>query len=193
MVDDNSKEQVLSLYRVYVDNIVFIKQQMWRMIYYCLVLFGVLFYLADYFDKKKKLGHIIFDLPCNINFYFFSWTSVSVATVLLLFACIVVVIGLCFLRNFSYNLQAERVGLANIKYWYFDTWLRYIVYSSLKRIDEQEILKRMEEECSLWKDKLFFFIFAFVIIGALAVVVFRLYYKFPQSICPYLSNSLIYC
>jgi len=192
-VNDNSKEQVLSLYRVYVDNIVFIKQQMWRMLYYCLVLFGVLFYLADYFDKKRKLGHIFFDLPCNINFYFFSWTSVSVATVLLLFACIVAVIGLYFLWNFSSHLQAERIGVANIKYWYFDTWLRYIVYLPLKRIDEQEILKRMEEECSYWKDNLFFFTFGLVIIGALAVVWFRLYYKFPQGICPYLSNSLLYC
>ena len=181
-MDDNSKEQVLSLYRVYVDNIVFIKQQMWRMIYYCLALFGVLFYLADYFDKKRQLDHI-----------FFSWTSVSVATVLLLFACIVVVIGLYFLWNFSSHLQAERIGLANITYWYFDTWLRYIVYSSPKGIDEQEILKRMEKECSYWKDKLFFFTFGLVIIGAFAVVVFRLYYKFPQGICPYLSNSLLSC
>ena len=193
MEDDNNKEQVLSLYRVYVDDIVFIKQQTWRMIYYCLVLFGVLFYLTDYFHKKNRLGHTFFDLPFSIDFHFFTWSSVSVATVLCWFSFIIAGIGFYFLWNFSSHLQAERIGLANIKYWYFDTWLLYIVYSSLKKIDEQKIAQRMVKECSFWKDKFFFFTFVLVIVGALAIVTFRIYYKFPQGICPYLSNSLIYC
>ena len=45
-------QQVLTLYKVYSDSIQFGKQQMWRMMYYCSVLFAVLFYLTDYFDKR---------------------------------------------------------------------------------------------------------------------------------------------
>jgi len=62
-----------------------------------------------------------------------------------------------------------------------------------EKIDEQKIAQRMVKECSFWKDKFFFFTFVLVIVGALAIITFRIYYSFPQGICPYLSNSFMYC
>ncbi len=167
MVDDNSKDQVLALYHVYVDDIQFIKQQMWRMIYYCLVLFAVLFYLADFYGKRGNLEHPLFHLPYT-NF------EVSINHVLFISSLFVAVIGLYFLYNFSRHLKDERVGLANIKYWYFDTWLRYIVYSSLQNLSGQQILERMEKECSNRKDLFYLATFIIVIIAALAIVAFRI-------------------
>lgn len=103
MVDDNSKDQVLYLCRVYVDNIEFIKQQMWRMIYYCLALFVVLFYLADFYGKRGHLEHPLFHLP-YIHY------EISVGYVLFIFSLFPAIVGVYFLFNFSLHLKNERVG-----------------------------------------------------------------------------------
>ena len=166
-------QQVLTLYRVYSDSIQFGKQQMWRMMYYCSVLFAVLFYLTDYFDKRGDLGHKVFNFPLPLN------------CVLATLSITVAVLGLNFLIKFNSHLTDDRVRLASIMYWYFDEWLKYIVYSS---INEQQILKKMEDGCSSKKDSFFLVTFVIIIILALCIVLFRIFHPLPLGICPYLES-----
>ena len=146
---------------------------MWRMMYYCSLLFAVLFYLTDYFDKQGDLGHKLFNLPLPLN------------CVLATGGIMVAGIGWFFLIKFNNHLTEDRVGLTSIKYWYFDEWLRYIVYSSTS---EQEILKKIEEGCSPKKDSFFLAAFVIIIFLALCIVLFRLFYPLPLGTCPYLES-----
>jgi hypothetical protein len=174
---NNSNQKVEVLYRIFVDDIMFIKQQMWRMIYYCSVLFAVIFYLADYCGKKGKLEDLLFQLPYNI--------SVSINHVLAIFSGIVAYIGLQFLYNFNCHLRAEREGQANITYWYFDVWFKYMVCLPSEKLKPEEILEKLVKGCHLWKDKFFLIIFMLIILGALGIVLFHIYCSFPQAVCPY--------
>ena len=146
---------------------------MWRMMYYCSIIFAVLFYLTDYFDKRGYLGHRLFHLPLPLN------------CVLATLAITVAVLGLLLLIKFNRHLIDDRVGLANIMYWYYDEWLKYIVYSS---ITEEQILKRIEDGLSFKKDRSFLFTFVLIIILSLCVVLFRIFYHPPLGRCPYLEG-----
>ncbi len=174
----DSNQELVMLYRVYVDDIMFIKQQMWRMIYYCSVLFGVIFYLTDYCGKKGKLEYLLFHLPrTNIG--------IPINYVLAFFSVMVAFIGVYILFNFNSHLRAEREGQANITYWYLDVWLKYIVCLPSEKLNPDEILKRLVKGCALWKDKYFLITVILIILVAFCIVWFHIFYSFPQNVCPY--------
>ena len=152
MYDDGFREEINNVCRESIDDIQFLKQQQWRIVYYCLLLFSVIFFLVRF---------LIYDYNNPLIFYkkSFQW-------VLFVLSYGIAFIGLFFLIDIQRAIQKNRIRIANIRRRYFrkETRIRF-------NLEEQQDIKRY---CSFWKDWQYLVTIACTIIVAFGLIFFMI-------------------
>ena len=157
MSDDNFREEINNVCRESIEDIQFLKQQQWRIVYYCLLLFGAIFFLVRFliYDCSNPLIH----------------HKSSFQVILSVLSNVIAFIGLYFLIDLQKSIQKNRGYIAYIRNRYFRKETRILF-----KLDKEDDIKKY---CSFWKDWKYLIAFSSTIIIALGLIIFMI----CESLC----------
>jgi len=152
MCDDGFKKEINAVCRESLEAIQFLKQQQWRVVYYCLLLFGVLFFLIRFFVYDYNNPLIYYKTP-------FQWILAFISSVITL-------VGLHFQIDFQNQIKKNRKYIAYIRWNYFhDETL------ALFNFDTKE---RVEKYCFFCRGWEYLVIFYFTILAGFGLLIFMI-------------------
>jgi len=156
MCDDDLRKEMDTVCRESLEDIQFLKQQQWKVVYYCLLLFGVLFFLIRFF---------IYDY--NNPLIYYKTKSQWILTVI---SSVITFFGLYFQIDFQRTIQKNRTRIGEIRYKYFR-------YETKKLFDltNEEKVKKYGLFFRGWE---YLFIFYFTILVGFGLLVFMIWGSF---------------
>jgi uncharacterized membrane protein YqjE len=151
MTDESFEKEISTVCSEYIDDIKYLKQQQWKVVNYCLLLYIVIFYTqTEYFIKVLSQDKYGFDNFAHI-------LSIAIA-----------LICLYFISNFQGNLQKNRIRLILARYQYCD---RRTLISLGLPLDKDKTKTFLEKQLNFFHDLSYLLTFAFLILIAFAIII----------------------